>query len=58
MGAPKLNDKIWLYGSDKSVIMERITLGGGGIMPAWGTRLDAPTVKSLAVYVHTLGGGQ
>ena len=58
MGAPKLNDKIWLYGSDKSVIMERITLGGGGIMPAWGTRLDAPTIKSLAVYVHTLGGGQ
>ena len=58
MGAPKLNDKIWLYGSDKSVIMERITLGGGGIMPAWGARLDAPTVKSLAVYVHTLGGGQ
>ena len=58
MGAPKLNDKIWLYGSDKSVIMERITLGGGGIMPAWGTRLDVPTVKSLAVYVHTLGGGQ
>jgi cytochrome c oxidase cbb3-type subunit 3 len=58
MGAPKLNDKIWLFGSDKSVIMERITLGGGGIMPAWGARLDNPTVKSLAVYVHTLGGGQ
>ena len=58
MGAPKLNDKIWLYGSDKSVIIERITLGGGGIMPAWGARLDNPTIKSLAVYVHTLGGGQ
>ena len=58
MGAPKLNDKVWLYGSDKAVIIERIQLGGGGVMPAWSTRLDAPTIKSLAVYVHTLGGGQ
>ena len=58
MGAPKLNDKVWLYGSDKSVIMERIQLGGGGQTPAWSARLDAPTIKSLAVYVHSLGGGQ
>ena len=58
MGAPNLADKIWLYGSDKKVIMERVTLGGGGIMPAWKGRLDDPTIKSLAVYVHTLGGGQ
>ena len=58
VGAPKLNDKVWLYGSDKALIMERITLGGGGVMPAWSTRLDVPTIKSLAVYVHTLGGGQ
>lgn len=58
MGSPKLNDKVWLYGSDKAVIMERIQLGGGGVMPAWSTRLDAPTIKSLAVYVHSLGGGQ
>ena len=57
-GAPKLNDKIWLYGSDKALLIERMTLGGGGVMPAWSARLDAPTVKSLAVYVHTLGGGQ
>jgi cytochrome c oxidase cbb3-type subunit 3 len=58
LGAPKLNDKVWLYGSDKAVITERIHLGGGGVMPAWSTRLDAPTIKSLAVYVHSLGGGQ
>jgi len=58
MGAPKLNDKVWLYGADKAVIMERITLGGGGIMPAWNARLEPATIKSLAVYVHTLGGGQ
>ena len=58
LGAPKLNDKVWLYGSDKNLIMERIQLGGGGQMPAWSARLDAPTIKSLAVYVHSLGGGQ
>jgi hypothetical protein len=27
-------------------------------MPAWATRLDDSTIKSLAVYVHTLGGGE
>lgn len=58
LGAPKLNDQVWLYGSDKAVIIERIELGGGGVMPAWSNRLDAPTIKSLAVYVHSLGGGQ
>ncbi|PZP18816.1 MAG: cytochrome C oxidase Cbb3, partial [Sphingomonas hengshuiensis] len=29
-----------------------------GIMPAWNTRLDPVTIKMLAVYVHTLGGGE
>ena len=58
VGAPKLSDKVWLYGSDKATIIERITLGGGGQMPAWSQRLDSPTIKSLAIYVHTLGGGQ
>ena len=29
-----------------------------GVMPAWGGRLDPITVKQLAVYVHTLGGGE
>ncbi|NBS02097.1 MAG: cytochrome C oxidase Cbb3, partial [Rhizobiales bacterium] len=58
MGAPNLSDKVWLYGSDKAAVMERITIGGGGVMPAWSNRLDAATMKSLAVYVHTLGGGK
>jgi cytochrome c oxidase cbb3-type subunit III len=58
VGAPNLSDKIWLYSPEKSAIMERITVGGGGVMPAWSARLDEATIKSLAVYVHTLGGGQ
>jgi cytochrome c oxidase cbb3-type subunit 3 len=28
------------------------------VMPAWAHRLDAETIKELAIYVHSLGGGQ
>jgi cytochrome c oxidase cbb3-type subunit III len=28
------------------------------MMPAWTGRLDETTIKQLAVYVHSLGGGQ
>ena len=58
VGAPNLTDKIWLYGSDTASILNRINVGGGGQMPAWGDRLDAPTIKALTVYVHSLGGGK
>jgi len=58
VGAPNLTDKVWLYGSDKASIVNRIMVGGGGQMPAWTGRLDASSIKSVAVYVHTLGGGQ
>jgi cytochrome c oxidase cbb3-type subunit III len=27
-------------------------------MPAWGGKLDNATIKALAVYVHTFGGGE
>jgi cytochrome c oxidase cbb3-type subunit 3 len=57
LGAPNLTDKIWLYGSDKATIEYTITHGRGGVMPTWAGRLDDPTIKSLAVYVYTLGGG-
>jgi cytochrome c oxidase cbb3-type subunit 3 len=58
LGAPNLTDKIWLYGSDEATIIETITNGRGGVMPAWTGRLDPTTIKALAVYVHSLGGGQ
>jgi cytochrome c oxidase cbb3-type subunit 3 len=57
-GAPNLTDQIWLYGSDEATIIETITNGRGGVMPAWTGRLDPTTIKALAVYVHSLGGGQ
>ena len=57
LGAPNLTGKIWLYGSDEATIIETITLGRAGMMPAWTGRLDDTTIKALAIYVHTLGGG-
>ena len=58
LGAPNLSDKIWLYGSDEASIIETITNGRSGVMPAWVDRLDPSTVKALTVYVHSLGGGK
>lgn len=57
LGAPNLTDRIWLYGGDKATVLDVITNSRGGVMPGWAGRLDDMTVKSLAVYVHALGGG-
>jgi cytochrome c oxidase cbb3-type subunit III len=58
LGAPNLTDKIWLYGSNEAEIIETITNGRAGVMPAWAGRLDRATINALTVFVHTLGGGQ
>ena len=58
VGAPNLTTKIWLYGGDKATIVETLTNGRGGHMPAWGGKLDPVTIKSLTIFVHSLGGGQ
>ncbi len=58
LGAPNLTDAIWLYGSDEATIIQTITSGRSGVMPAWTGRLDPSTIKAMAVYVHSLGGGQ
>ena len=58
VGSPNLTDKIWLYGSDEATIIETVTNGRAGVMPAWEGRLDPVTIKAMAVYVHSLGGGK
>jgi cytochrome c oxidase cbb3-type subunit 3 len=57
-GAPNLTDKIWLYGAGKAAIVAQVSEPKHGVMPAWEGRLDPITVKSLAVYIHSLGGGK
>ena len=58
VGAPNLTDRIWLYGGARSDVVGSITNAHAGVMPAWGGRLDAVTIKMLAAYVHSLGGGE
>jgi cytochrome c oxidase cbb3-type subunit 3 len=58
LGAPRLSDSIWLYGGDREALRETVTNARYGVMPAWTGRLDEATIKQLAVYVHSLGGGE
>ncbi|MEL7691147.1 cytochrome-c oxidase, cbb3-type subunit III [Citromicrobium bathyomarinum] len=57
-GAARLNDAIWLRGSDRADLKRQILNPRMGAMPAWGERLDPVTIKMLAAYVHSLGGGE
>jgi cytochrome c oxidase cbb3-type subunit III len=58
IGSANLTDQIWLYGSSTATIIRTITYGRAGVMPAWEGRLDPVTLKAMAVYVHSLGGGK
>jgi cytochrome c oxidase cbb3-type subunit 3 len=58
LGAARLNDALNLYGADKRSLIETISHSRGGVMPAWEGRLDPVTLKQLAVFVHSLGGGE
>jgi len=58
LGAPNLSDKIWLYGGKKEDIIFTIYYARNGVMPYWNGRLDDATIKQLALYVHSLGGGE
>jgi len=57
-GAPNLTDAIWLYGGDRAAIAQTIRKSRFGVMPRWDNRLDPVTIKMLAAYVHSLGGGE
>lgn len=57
-GAPDLTDAIWLYGPGESAIAAQVRAPKHGVMPAWIGRLGEIKVKELAVYVHSLGGGE
>jgi cytochrome c oxidase cbb3-type subunit 3 len=58
LGAPDLTDALWLYGNSRNAMIETVTNGRAGVMPAWAGRLDPVTIKALTIYVHSLGGGQ
>ena len=58
LGAPSLADAIWLKGDTEDAIVRQVTAPRHGVMPSWANRLSDTTIKELAVYVHSLGGGQ
>ncbi len=47
LGAPRLTDDIWLYGGDLDSIMDTISFGRFGVMPAFDQRLDDLQIKLL-----------
>lgn len=58
VGAPALNNAVWLYGGDADSIRETIYYSRFGVMPGFGTRLRAAEIRAVAAYVHQLGGGE
>lgn len=58
LGGPNLADAIWLYGGSEDEIYAQIANPQHGMMPAWEGRLSPETLKKLAIYVHSLGGGE
>jgi cytochrome c oxidase cbb3-type subunit III len=58
LGAPALNDGIWLYGGDRDTIRHTILYSRYGVMPAFAPRLREVDIRKVAIYVHNLGGGQ
>jgi len=58
MGAPNLTDKVWLYGGSEASIIETISKGRNGHMPAQLGKLGAAKVHLLAAYVYGLAQGK
>jgi cytochrome c oxidase cbb3-type subunit III len=58
LGAPQLNDAIWLYGGTAELITAQVKAPRHGMMPSWQDRLGEKKIKQLTAYVMSLGGGQ
>jgi len=54
MGAPDLSNRIWLYGGARQTLVETVTYGRNGVMPAWKEILGEDKVHLLAAYVYSL----
>lgn len=57
LGASNLTDNVWLYGGSEAAVMESITKGRNGNMPAQLQALGEAKVHLLTAYVYGLGGG-
>ena len=55
-GFPNLRDKDWLYGGAPATIVETVTGGRMGVMPAFGAVLGENGVRNVAAYARSLSG--
>ena len=51
LGAPRLNDNIWLYGDDIASIRSSIAVGRSGQMPAFAERLNDLQIRLLLAWL-------
>lgn len=51
LGAPRLNDDIWLYGGSREAIEYTLVNGRNGMMPAFEGRLDELQIKLLVAWL-------
>ena len=58
VGGPALKAAVHLRAYTREDVVAQITTPKMGVMPNWNTRLDPATIKSVALYVHSLGGGE
>jgi cytochrome c oxidase cbb3-type subunit 3 len=58
VGAPPLASRVHLYGDSRAAVVAQITHPRMGVMPNWNHRLSPATIKAVALYVHSLGGGE
>lgn len=55
-GFPNLTDQDWLYGGEPEKIVETLTLGRNGQMPAWLDTMGEQGVREVVAYTLSLSG--
>ncbi|MBK9117183.1 MAG: cytochrome-c oxidase, cbb3-type subunit III [Betaproteobacteria bacterium] len=55
-GFPNLRDRDWLYGGAPATIIETVTGGRMGVMPAFGPVLGEDGLRNVTAYVRSLSG--
>ena len=58
VGGPALKAAVHLRANTRAEVVAQITNPKMGVMPNWNTRLDPSIIESVALYVHSLGGGE
>lgn len=58
LGAPSLVDDVWLYGNSREALLHSVAIGRGGVMPAFGERLDDAQVKLLVALLTQQNQGR